>query len=175
MVKERPEGWVTIIGSPITFPPKNWVASILLARPKPDILPAIDSTPVPKPVKHPTGFKCVQCGNCCTKYFEAYNDGDAIDNDILIWESKKRFDILQWIEPTFLKFWTDQRTDFHDHGPYYIEYRVNLNRCPFLRYRTVNKKVKYYCKIQNIKPWYCRQYPFDKQHAINHECQGFNH
>ena len=46
----------------------------------------------------PKAFKCKQCGNCCLNLYDAFSTC-ATDEDIRMWDSNGRDDILEWVDP----------------------------------------------------------------------------
>ena len=62
---------------------------------------------MPNPTEHsdkrtgqmpPKGFKCKKCGHCCLNLLDAFQTS-ATDQDIQMWESNGRDDILEWVDP----------------------------------------------------------------------------
>ena len=108
------------------------------------------------------GFECKQCGHCCT-LSDAYQ-GSASEADVKMWEDNDRWDILDWVSTIYGKngevfchdIWISPTT--HDW----------VNRCPWLR--KLPNKDKYICRIHDMKPELCRNYPLDKEHAEKTSC-----
>ncbi|MFP4571944.1 MAG: YkgJ family cysteine cluster protein [Desulfobacterales bacterium] len=111
-------------------------------------------------------FKCRQCGRCCRK-LDYRNEVSA--EDYLNWQELERKDILEriatisrngriisyaaWVEPGTRRF---------------------ADVCPWLV--PADKKDKtgqWVCKIHDIKPEICRQYPGTRKHAQMTGCIGF--
>lgn len=49
--------------------------------------------------------------------------------------------------------------------------RDDVSRCPWLR--KLPGKNKYLCRIQDMKPEHCREYPLSREHAEETNCPGF--
>ena len=113
----------------------------------------------------PAGFKCKQCGNCCLNLSGAI-DACATEEDVRRWEENARFDILEWVEAIHLG---------EDHCVYdiWINPRTgdDVPRCPWLR--KLPKKDRYICRIHDMKPEHCRNYPLSLKHAEKTGCKGF--
>lgn len=103
-------------------------------------------------------FKCIQCGHCCLKFSDAYQNS-VEENDYERWVAEKRQDILKYIY-NGCELWVSPIT-----GDY-------VYRCPWLR--KMPKKKIYKCRIQNTKPKLCREYPKSKKHALQTGCKGFS-
>ena len=99
-------------------------------------------------------FKCKQCGRCCLRYGACLQ---ATDEDIEMWELGGREDILEWVNP-FGDLWINLKKD------------REAKRCPWLR--KLPRKNKYICRINNLKPEVCREYPVDKRQAVSDKCRG---
>jgi len=113
----------------------------------------------------PSGFVCKQCGNCCLNLYDAYQHS-ADQSDVDMWRDHDRDDILAWVDPIELgnggyvyDVWINPRT--HD----------DVARCPWLR--KLPGKDKYICRIHDVKPKVCREYPKSKVHAKETGCKGF--
>jgi hypothetical protein len=48
-------------------------------------------------------FKCKQCGNCCLNLSDAFQTSVS-DEDVAMWETEGRFDILEWVHPTYVQY-----------------------------------------------------------------------
>jgi len=113
----------------------------------------------------PNGFVCKQCGKCCLNFYDAYQH--SVDqSDVEIWQNNARDDILAWVDPLKLSngryiydVWINQRT--HD----------DVERCQWLR--KLPGKDKYICRIHDVKPSLCRNYPKSKKQAKEGSCKGF--
>lgn len=97
-------------------------------------------------------FECKQCGKCCLKYGACLQ---ASDDDLDRWEEEGREDILALAY--YGDLWVDR------------EHKEAI-RCPWLR--KLPGKDKYICRIQDIKPDECANYPISKAQAIEHGCPG---
>ena len=108
----------------------------------------------------PDGFKCKQCGNCCLNLNAFYSC--ASEADVKRWEETGRYDILEWDDPV----------DFGDHWEHdiWINPRTgdDVSRCPWLR--KLPGKDKYVCRIHDVKPDLCRNYPLSREHAAKTGC-----
>lgn len=113
----------------------------------------------------PRKFKCKKCGYCCLNLLEAYYTSLHPD-DIELWRKKARLDILAWVVVTSTKnphdkyhAWVSPITGEH------------VERCPWLR--KLPNKNEYICRIQDVKPKHCREYPTSRKHAEDTGCKGF--
>ena len=112
----------------------------------------------------PKGFKCKQCGHCCLHLEAAHTTISASDN--ALWELEGREDILAWTDPIC------------DDSGKVLAYDIWINpktgedvvRCPWLR--KLPKKEKYICRIYDMRPRFCREYPESKEHAEGTGCKG---
>lgn len=113
----------------------------------------------------PKTFKCIQCGNCCLNLSDAFQTSVS-GEDIALWRVKGRFDILDWVDPIPV-----------GDGNYVYDIWINpktgddVFRCPWLR--KLPKQDKYICRIHDVKPEHCRNYPRSKKHAEETGCMGF--
>jgi Fe-S-cluster containining protein len=114
----------------------------------------------------PANFKCKQCGNCCLNLSGAF-DVCATEEDIRLWEENDRADILAWVDAIHIG---------EDHFVYdiWINPRTgdDVVRCPWLR--KLPGQNKYICRIQDMKPEHCREYPLSREHAESTGCLGFD-
>jgi len=112
----------------------------------------------------PKDFKCKQCGNCCLSLGDAFQTC-ATDEDIKLWEDNWRDDILEWVsvielgELSIYDIWISPKTG------------DDVTRCPWLR--KLPNKNKYVCRIHDVKPEHCRNYPKSREHAKKTGCKGF--
>ena len=113
----------------------------------------------------PKDFVCKQCGNCCLNLLDAYSTY-AHPKDIELWKKLGRDDILAWVviiptagSPVY-DLWTSPITG------------EDVERCPWLR--KLPNKNKYLCRIREVKPNHCRQYPRSKKHGKDTGCKGFD-
>ncbi|MGB9439903.1 MAG: YkgJ family cysteine cluster protein [Desulfobacterales bacterium] len=112
----------------------------------------------------PKAFKCKQCGNCCLNLYDAFSTC-ATEDDIRMWDSNGRDDILEWVDPInvggdhyVFDIWISPKTG------------EDVTRCPWLR--KLPKQDKYICRIHDVKPEHCRNYPKSRQHAMKTGCKG---
>jgi len=109
-------------------------------------------------------FECTGCGNCCIN-FEAYFS-TVPESDVEMWKNAKREDILKWVSAIeigdneyIFDIWIDPKNG------------GDVDVCPWLRQDPKTKR--YFCKIHDVKPKICRDYPFDMEHAKETGCKGF--
>ena len=114
----------------------------------------------------PEGFKCKQCGNCCLNLTDAYSTSPE-DDDIRLWEKEGRYDILEWV--LFIPLGPD-----HAVADIWVNPGTGneAERCPWLR--KLPRKNKYICRIHDVKPKHCREYPKSRAHAAETRCKGFD-
>jgi Fe-S-cluster containining protein len=113
----------------------------------------------------PKGFRCKRCGHCCLDLEAAHTTVSAADNRL--WELEGREDILAWTDPVC------------DDNGRILAYEIWINpktgedvvRCPWLR--KLPKEEKYICRIHDVKPRFCREFPESKEHAEATGCKGF--
>lgn len=112
----------------------------------------------------PDGFTCKQCGNCCLN-LDGFSTC-ASEADVRRWEAAGRVDILEWVDPVNFGYhweydiWINPRTE------------DDVSRCPWLR--KVRGENKYTCRIHDVKPDLCRNYPLSREHAERTGCIGFD-
>ena len=89
----------------------------------------------------------------------------ATDEDIHLWKEEGRNDILELVDPIPLgggqnvyDIWINQTTG------------EDVQRCPWLR--KLPDKDKYICRIHEVKPQHCREYPQSRKHAKETGCRG---
>ena len=106
-----------------------------------------------------------QWGNCCLSLLDAYSP-HAHPQDMEHWKKLGRDDILAWVliiptagSPVY-DLWTSPITG------------EEVERCPWLR--KLPNKNKYVCRIHEVKPKHCRQYPQSKKHGKDTGCKGFD-
>lgn len=107
-------------------------------------------------------FACQRCGRCCSG-LDFKNAGTAAD-----WErfaALGRKDILAWIAPVrrggrvvACRLWIDPATGRFTDG------------CPWL---VEEASGRFACRIHEIRPEICRQYPGSRKHAEMTGCPGF--
>jgi len=108
-------------------------------------------------------FKCRQCGRCCRSLDYGH---EVRDEDVKLWRSLGRDDILRWVETTFQK---DK----------IVAYRIwivpgsqeRARTCPFLKKEPAANR--WTCAIHEVKPLICRNYPVSRKHAVMTGCRGF--
>ncbi len=108
-------------------------------------------------------FHCRQCGRCCT--FLDYH-AEITPEDVRRWEALERTDILEWVGQTrtiegqiTYQVWMVPGT------------RQLAQTCPFLHeIPSENRRV---CRIHEVKPAICRNYPVSRKHARMTGCRGF--
>lgn len=108
-------------------------------------------------------FQCRQCGRCC-RALDYRKEVTA--EDVARWRSLGRTDILERVgiferdgRETAYRIWmipgTTERAEI----------------CPFLHH--VSSENRWVCRIHDVKPAICRQYPFTRKHALMTGCPGF--
>ena len=113
----------------------------------------------------PKDFKCKQCGNCCLNLGDAFQTC-ASEADVRSWEDEGRDDVPQWVDPIVFgdqfvyDIWINPKTG------------DDVDHCPWLR--KLRGKDKYICRIHDVKPEHCRNYPISKKHAEETGCAGFD-
>jgi Fe-S-cluster containining protein len=107
-------------------------------------------------------FACRRCGRCCSA-LDFKNTGTAADWERF--EKLGRTDILAWIAPVrrdgrvvACRLWIDPISGRYTDG------------CPWLVEETPGR---YACRIHEIRPEICRQYPGTRKHAEMTGCIGF--
>ena len=112
----------------------------------------------------PKGFKCKQCGHCCLNLLDAFCT-TADPEDIELWEKEGRDDILAWV--------VNVSTDDFPVYDLWISPTTGeeVERCPWLR--KLPNKNKYICRIHDVKPKHCKEYPRSRKHAKETGCKGF--
>lgn len=102
------------------------------------------------------GFQCRRCGRCCTELIH-----DCTAGDVRRWQSLGRRDILSRVKETVpgrYEIWADPGTG------------ELLPSCPWLdRDLQSGQSV---CRIHQIKPRTCQEYPFTPKHAAMTGCRG---
>jgi Fe-S-cluster containining protein len=109
-------------------------------------------------------FVCQRCGRCCST-LDFKNGGTAADWERF--EALGRKDILDWIAPirhdgrvVACRLWVDPLTGRFADG------------CPWL---VKDAPGRFGCRIHEIRPEICRQYPGSRKHAEMTGCIGFCH
>jgi Fe-S-cluster containining protein len=109
-------------------------------------------------------FVCRQCGRCC----RALDYRNALSGtDVEKWRRAGRTDILAWVgvfrkdtDREAYRMWIDPTT------------RQPVTVCPFLAKSPESNR--WFCRIQNVKPSICTEYPFSRKHAKMTGCSGFD-
>ena len=109
------------------------------------------------------GFQCRQCGHCCLHLSGAFSTC-ATGADVRRWEEAGRDDILAWVDAIPLgdervyDIWINPKTG------------DDVSRCPWLR--KARGADRYICRIHELKPDRCREYPKSREHADETGCPG---
>ena len=101
---------------------------------------------------------CNGCGKCCVKYTEGAGGaglGCATERDLE--RLRERPDVLAWIPHMPPDLWIHPATG------------EEAMRCPWLR-KLLNRTV-YKCRIHDVRPDICRNYPLDKEQMRNDGCE----
>ena len=108
-------------------------------------------------------FTCRQCGKCCQK-LDYHNE--VTDDDVAAWVQTGRSEILDWVgvfhkdgHETVYRIWVKPGT------------RTYAEACPFLQKKS-HENV-WICRIHDVKPRICHEYPVSRKHAIMTGCPGF--
>lgn len=109
-------------------------------------------------------YRCRQCGECCNRLI--YNN-ECSEKDYRRWQRLGREDILRWVQPvrrgnkvTAYQIWVEPNTNRF------------AETCPWL-VKMSDKNITF-CKIQDVKPDICRQYPGSRKHGLKTGCKGFD-
>ncbi len=108
-------------------------------------------------------FHCLQCGRCCRSL--DYSK-ELTAQDVAKWQALGRTDILKWVGV------------FKGHG-HKTAYRIWMipgttqpaRECPF--FQKMPSENRWTCRIHDVKPAICRQYPASRKHAVMTGCPGF--
>lgn len=108
-------------------------------------------------------FSCRQCGRCCQNLdYQSEITGE----DVAYWEQTGRKDILKWVgvfknnaQEIVYRIWIRPGT------------RAFAETCPFLQKNPEDHL--WTCRIHDVKPRICREYPVSRKHAIMTGCAGF--
>jgi len=129
--------------------------------------PAADPTTDQPGIRILTGmedFACRQCGKCC-RMLDYHNEITA--HDVAQWEQMGRRDVLDWVgrfrnsdQETVYRIWIKPGT------------RKIAETCPFLE--KIPHENHWMCRIHDVKPRICREYPVSRKHAIMTGCPGFD-
>ena len=109
-------------------------------------------------------FACRQCGKCC-RTLDYHNEVTA--DDVTRWKHADRSDVLDWVgsfpknsRENVYRIWIKPGT------------RTVVETCPFLQ--NIPHENRWICRIHDVKPQICRQYPVSRKHAIMTGCPGFD-
>ena len=109
-------------------------------------------------------FQCRQCGRCC-RTLDYRSEITA--EDVALWKRLGRKDILEWVgvfhkedESPVFRIWMKPGT------------REFAESCPFL-VKLEAEDLRWICRIHDVKPQICRQYPVSRKHATMTGCPGF--
>ena len=107
-------------------------------------------------------FVCARCGDCCRKL--GFSD-QCFETDVQRWRTLGREDIMARVGRSRGKdgaaryrIWVDPESG------------TLSDICPWLS--ESEKTGRYFCRIQDIKPDICREYPFTRKHARMTGCPG---
>ena len=89
------------------------------------------------------------------------------EEDVELWEREGRWDIIEWVE-----CYEDENGVLVNEIWFNPKTREEVTRCPWLRKR--RNKNQYYCRIHDVKPTHCREYPLSVKHARFTDCPGFD-
>jgi Fe-S-cluster containining protein len=128
--------------------------------------PAQDSVSGQSGIRILTGmedFHCRQCGKCC-QTLDYQNE--ITKEDVRHWKRLDRTDILDWVgvfqrgnQDEVYRIWMKPGT------------REFAATCPFLKKQPAENR--WICRIHDVKPRICRQYPVSRKHAVMTGCPGF--
>jgi len=107
-------------------------------------------------------FVCRQCGQCC-RVLEYHQEATA--EDVARWRELGRNDILKWVgifkkdgRISGYRIWVIPGT------------RRIADQCPFLE--KIASENRWICRIHDVKPTICRNYPVSRKHAVMTGCPG---
>ena len=96
---------------------------------------------------------CNGCGKCCEKYGHCLQ---ANQRDVDRWRAD-RPDILHYMDPLLGDLWLNPQTG------------AEVRRCPWLR--KVAREQRFKCRIYELRPDVCRDYPVNVQQMIDDGCE----
>jgi Fe-S-cluster containining protein len=111
----------------------------------------------------PEEFSCVRCGDCCSRFGDAYR-GRVTVEEVDWWRELELDWLLRFVRQekrlgySFFRAWVHPKT-----GEY-------LNRCPWLRPARGNQPAG--CRIHPVRPLKCRAFPLNLEHAQRAGCPG---
>lgn len=107
-------------------------------------------------------FACRQCGHCCRRL--EYRQ-EVTAEDVARWRELDRQDILEWVgifrkdgRESGYRIWVLPGT------------RQPARQCPFLE--KIASENRWACRIHDVKPTICRNYPVSRKHAVMTGCPG---
>ena len=108
-------------------------------------------------------FRCRQCGQCCRTL--DYHD-QLTAEDVASWQACQQTEILDWVGvfrgeggQAVYRMWVKPGTT------------QLVETCPFLH--QVASQNRWECRIHQVKPGICRNYPVSRKHALMTGCPGF--
>ncbi|MCP4575304.1 MAG: YkgJ family cysteine cluster protein [Deltaproteobacteria bacterium] len=107
-------------------------------------------------------FACRQCGSCC--FLDYHNEVTA--EDVAIWRKLGRNDILKWVYEIRCDGQSEKSQAWVVPGTL-----KQAETCPFLDKESESRRWR--CRIHDVKPAICRQYPLNRKHAVMSGCRGF--
>jgi Fe-S-cluster containining protein len=112
-------------------------------------------------------YSCRQCGRCCRE-LDYRNELKA--QDVQRWRRAGRHDILEWVGIT-------HRENGEEAYSMWVIPGTNqfAEVCPFLEPgpKKNGPDKTWFCRIHEVKPDICRQYPVSRKHALMTGCRGF--
>lgn len=99
---------------------------------------------------------CNQCGKCCLKYSNGSGLRSASLEDVSTW-MKYAPEVLEYAPAPLFDLWISPVTG------------EEMLRCPWLR--KLPRKNKYKCRIHEVKPDVCFNYPVDIEQMIGDGCE----
>lgn len=120
-------------------------------------------------INHPKDFKCKQSGKCCTMHDDV-KEITLTTRDYERIVDSGRLDVLEYIKSIPI----GEENHIHD-GWFSPKTGMEVTRCPWLR--KLPNKNKYKCRIYEVRPDVCRNYPKlgQRESAIKIGCLGWNH
>ena len=99
---------------------------------------------------------CNQCGKCCLKYGGS-GFGTASVEDLDVWQEQKP-EVLEYVYSFSMPdLWVSPVTG------------NEMSRCPWLR--KYPKREAYYCRIDDVRPGVCRNYPVSIEQMKKDGCE----
>ncbi len=108
-------------------------------------------------------FHCRRCGFCC-RFLDSHNEVTA--EDVALWKASGRNDILRWVK----------EISVNGEARGYLAWvlpgtQKQADACPFLE--KAEERQQWLCRIHDVKPAVCRQFPLSRKHAVMSNCPGF--